>query len=192
MVELEDTIALEAIAEKRESANLSEGIVEGGINMEWVTSDHHFGHERIIGLERPQFKSLVDMNNYMITQWNKVVAPEDTVYHLGDFSLGLTNQQMGSLMNTLNGTIILVRGNHDRMGKQRLLDFGFKDVVSRVEMGRFILTHRPIPKDLLGDRFNIHGHIHSNNIGHDNYINVSVEQTDYTPVRLDTYIKGEK
>ena len=156
---------------------------------EWVTSDHHFGHERIIELERPQFNSLVEMNNYMITQWNKVVSPEDTVYHLGDFALGLTNQQMGSLMNTLNGTIILIRGNHDRMGKQRLLDFGFKDVVNRIEIGQFILTHRPMKKDTLGDKINIHGHTHRNNIGHHNYINVSVEQTDYTPVRLDKYIK---
>lgn len=155
----------------------------------FITSDHHFGHERIIELERPQFLSLVDMNNYMITRWNEVVSPEDTVYHLGDFSLGLTNHQMEGLMNSLNGEIILIRGNHDRMGKKKLIEFGFKDVVNRIEIGQFILTHRPIQKELLGDKFNIHGHTHSKNIGNNNYINVSVEQTDYRPVRLDKYIK---
>lgn len=159
--------------------------------IKWITSDQHFGHERIIELERPQFSSLVEMNNYMINQWNNVVSPGDTVYHLGDFSLGLTEDQMINLLMTLNGDITLVRGNHDRWGKKKLLRFGFKDVVNRIEMGQFILTHEPINKDLLGDKFNIHGHIHGNIIGHDNYINISVEQTDYTPVRLEKYIKEE-
>lgn len=157
--------------------------------MKWITSDHHFGHERIIELERPQFDSIEQMNEYMIKKWNKVVSPEDTVYHLGDFSLGLSKEEMVDLVNTLNGTIVLVRGNHDRWGKKRLLSFGFKDVVNKIEIGQYILSHRPIPKVTLGSKFNIHGHIHSKEIGHDNYINVSVEQTEYTPIRMDQYIK---
>lgn len=156
--------------------------------MEWITSDHHFGHERIIELERPQFDNITQMNDYMIRQWNSVVAPEDIVYHLGDFSLGLTEGEMIELVASLNGTITLVRGNHDRWGKKRLISFGFKDVVNSIEMGQYILTHRPMTKELLGDRYNIHGHTHSKLIGHNNYFNVCVEQTDYSPVKLENYI----
>ena len=153
--------------------------------MKWVTSDHHFGHERIIELERPQFKSLTEMNNFMIEKWNSVVAQIDTVYHLGDFALGLSEEEMTDLMNSLNGNIILIRGNHDRMGKKKLINFGFVNVVNRIEIGSCILTHKPIQGDLLGDKINVHGHTHTRNLESEKHINVSVEQTEYLPIKLE-------
>lgn len=53
------------------------------------------------------------MDEKIIENWNKVVTKEDTVYHLGDFSFA----DPLPYLERLNGTIILVPGNHDRAGK---------------------------------------------------------------------------
>src|SRR6185437_1215231 len=76
----------------------------------FYTSDHHFGHERIIELCYRPFKTVTQMNDEMVYRWNQVVAPEDMVWVLGDVAIG----RPGLLnVNRLNGTKILVAGNHD-------------------------------------------------------------------------------
>lgn len=56
--------------------------------MIWFTSDHHFGHENIIKYQRRPFDDAKQMDAAMIDAWNNVVAKDDLVYHLGDFTLG--------------------------------------------------------------------------------------------------------
>lgn len=51
------------------------------------------------------------MNEAMVNNWNSVVKPEDTVYNLGDFSLAFRPVEI--YPHRLNGTKILVPGNHD-------------------------------------------------------------------------------
>lgn len=53
----------------------------------WFTSDHHFGHANIIKYTERPFNSVGHMNASMIGSWNGVVAPDDTVYYLGDFAM---------------------------------------------------------------------------------------------------------
>lgn len=53
----------------------------------WFTSDHHFGHENIVEYAKRPFDSVREMDDALIEAWNSVVKPEDTVYHLGDFTL---------------------------------------------------------------------------------------------------------
>lgn len=50
------------------------------------------------------------MDDTLCNNWNAVVGPEDTVYHLGDFSFGLPDKYL----TRLNGHIFFVMGNHDR------------------------------------------------------------------------------
>jgi calcineurin-like phosphoesterase family protein len=53
------------------------------------------------------------MNETLIKNWNRVVSPQDLVYFLGDFSfLGATKSRY--ILDSLNGKIYLIRGNHDR------------------------------------------------------------------------------
>lgn len=53
----------------------------------WFTSDTHFCHDRGFLYEPRGFTNVEDMNEAIVQRWNSVVAPEDTVYHLGDAML---------------------------------------------------------------------------------------------------------
>lgn len=76
----------------------------------WYTSDTHFRHALVSGLRGFPGK---DEHDAAITRnWNAVVRPEDTVWHLGDVGLGRTPEIL-ACAGRLNGTIHLVTGNHD-------------------------------------------------------------------------------
>ena len=78
----------------------------------FFTSDLHFGHARIIELCGRPFASADEMDRALIARWNDVVAPEDTVWVLGDYALGNRHRALGYLPE-LNGRKLLVIGNHD-------------------------------------------------------------------------------
>lgn len=79
--------------------------------MIWFTSDIHFWHANVIRYCNRPFSSVEEMNDALINNWNKVVAPNDTVYCLGDFSLAF--RPVEAYSSILNGTKYLVPGNHD-------------------------------------------------------------------------------
>jgi len=83
--------------------------------MNYFTGDQHFGHERIIEYINRPFNSVELMDKTLITEWNRVVKPSDTVYHLGDFCLGSESIARRYFLR-LNGKILIL-GNtfhHDR------------------------------------------------------------------------------
>ena len=119
----------------------------------WFTSDHHFGHEKIrFYCERP-FESVEAMDEAMIANWNGVVEAKDTVYHLGDLFL-CEVAEAKRIRNRLNGSICLIRGNHDKTAEQMKTAFEWmkdyyelkvedKDIEDEREAGkqRIILCH---------------------------------------------------
>lgn len=160
--------------------------------MRWFTSDTHFGHERILGLCNRPFDTVEDMNEGLIDNWNSVVAPEDTVYHLGDVALGPW-VQWDDILTRLNGHKVLVVGNHDRifaLEKERMrhrfeplyhgwFDQGMFEHLTALELSNGMqvnLSHFPYNGDSHdGDRFDsmrmldmgrvlLHGHTHSDKI----------------------------
>ena len=133
--------------------------------MKWVTSDNHFYHGNIIKYCDRPFKDFEEMNNVMITKWNRFVHPQDIVYHLGDFALCGPTKKKG-LLESLNGFIILILGNHDK-GKQHNLNLKFIEVHDYLVLGnnKLILSHRPIFYDM-------------------ETLNVSVENWNYYPIPL--------
>ena len=155
--------------------------------MSWFISDTHFNHENIIKYCNRPFDSVEDMNEFIIKQWNSVVSKDDTVYHLGDFALQSDKDVITDLVKRLNGNIILILGNHDRWGKQKFLDCGFVEVHKKLEIGNYILTHRPIDESELNGKMNIHGHLHNYDRGlpKSKFINVSCEVLDYKPIWID-------
>ena len=82
----------------------------------WITSDLHFGHKNIMKFcpqTRARFNDDVAyMNNAMVLEWNAKVQPEDTVYILGDVAF-MPASNAAQILRQLNGTKILIEGNHD-------------------------------------------------------------------------------
>ena len=84
----------------------------------FFTSDTHFFHENIIRFSQRPFSSVEAMNAALIARWNAKVGKGDLVYHLGDFALKCTPEQARQVREQLNGQIILIRGNHDKIAGQ--------------------------------------------------------------------------
>lgn len=129
--------------------------------MPWFISDTHFNHENIIKYCNRPFETKEEMDEYMIKKWNSVVKEGDTVYHLGDFALGLSFDEHLKLVSKLQGDIVLIYGNHDRKGVGFMERVGFKEVhKKRLILGKYILTHRPQDESQIPEGFiNFHGHM---------------------------------
>lgn len=80
--------------------------------MIYFTSDTHFGHKNILGYNQRPWKTVEEMEEGLINNWNSVVNPQDEVYHLGDFAF-LGSQKFKRIVYSLNGRIYWIRGNHD-------------------------------------------------------------------------------
>ena len=78
----------------------------------FFTSDTHFNHTNILRYCNRPFKTVGQMNETIITNWNNVVGPDDVIFHLGDFCLGGA-EEWNKILDRLNGRIYLVLGNHD-------------------------------------------------------------------------------
>lgn len=166
----------------------------------YLTSDCHFNHTNILKYEpesRP-FKTVNEMNEAIINNWNKVVTDEDTIYVLGDFFMGMLDK-IDTILPRLKGKIILIRGNHDTENRiKKFKEYGIevKDIDYLEYKGRFfILLHFPIENQEFykmivennSETVLLYGHIHGN--APKGYVNgsfhVGVDTNDLTPVSLE-------
>lgn len=149
-----------------------------------------------------------EMNEAIIDRWNAVVKPQDKAYLLGDIVI---HKRYLHLVARMNGSKRLIRGNHDVFKTTEYLQY-FKEVygVRVMPEHRLVLTHVPIhTQEVTRFGWNVHGHLHANKvrqtlyeqrytsdgypdgqpISHEvpdtRYINVCVEQTNFTPLHLD-------
>jgi calcineurin-like phosphoesterase family protein len=156
----------------------------------FVVSDHHFNHKNIMVYENRPFDDLEHMEKELIKRHNSVVKKDDIVFFLGDISF--TNKENTKrIIESMNGYKILIMGNHDRKNRNWHLECGFSEVIKYpiIFKGYFILSHEPVYLNGKMPYVNIHGHIHGKNMAEDYYVNVSVEQIDYTPVNIDEIIE---
>ena len=145
----------------------------------WITSDLHFGHKNIMKFcpqTRARFNDDVAyMNNAMVLEWNAKVQPEDTVYVLGDVAF-MSGSDAGRMVNRLNGTKILIEGNHDRKLLNDPVFRGcFKEVHSYLRYNHngqiVIMFHYPIHEWDQMHRGAVHfyGHVHGGKTGLEKY-----------------------
>lgn len=88
----------------------------------WFISDTHFGHTNVLKYCNRPFKSIQEHDEILIKNWNSVVKPGDTIYHLGDF--GFTDRdKIKKILRRLMGNKFFIRGNHDKVMKGEILDF---------------------------------------------------------------------
>ena len=78
----------------------------------FFTSDTHFDDDYGLAYFKRPFKSLDEMNRVIVEKWNSDVNEDDTVYHLGDFTLeGIDH--FTKWMRQLHGNIKILPGSHD-------------------------------------------------------------------------------
>lgn len=164
----------------------------------WVISDTHFNHENIIKYCDRPFDNVHHMNETIVENWNAVVKPEDIVYHCGDVYFS-KKADSTNILGRLNGRKRLILGNHDD-GKDKLLLNTFQKILAWRMFPEFglLLSHFPVHQGSMRghkagvDLVNVHGHTHQNLVLLENsrpdrrYKNVSVEQTGYVPVNIET------
>lgn len=168
--------------------------------MIWFTSDLHFCHNNILNYEpdsRP-FNTIEEMNETLVQKWNDKVSAKDTVYVLGDLSMGRVEAAI-EYIKRLNGKIILIRGNHDtpkRIEAYKEIGIEVHDIFYLPYKGRyFILCHFPIANEefirmVIEDNsevVNLYGHVHSNApVGYkDGTYHVGVDTNRLAPISIE-------
>ena len=173
----------------------------------FASSDLHFGHDREFLWGPRGFRSSIEHDEAVIANWNLVVEPEDIVYVLGDLMLG-DNEYGKSCVERLNGTIKLIRGNHDsdKRWNEVYPTIPYVELVGWAEVihyrkYHFYLSHFPTntanieAESLHQCTLNLFGHTHSKEQFREDqpmYYNVALDANDNTPVLLDDIIDRMK
>jgi len=135
------------------------------------------------------FKNVVEMDECMIQRWNERVKDGDTVYHLGDISMG--NPYL--YLKRLRGIKHVIVGNHDRpMSLRSLASMGdlasISDLLEVKDRGRdIVLCHyamRVWNKSHHGS-LHFYGHSHGSLPGNEQSLDIGVDCWDFHPVTLD-------
>ena len=155
----------------------------------WFTADQHFGHENIIEYCNRPFPRLGKMEQAIIGNYRKVVAPEDTVYILGDLTIK-GPQHRGHLeyiLEQLPGNKHLILGNHDKFDPFVYVELGVLTVHTALDIGDYILIHDPVLCHAVNNRKWLCGHVHTlfKMNTHGNVLNVGVDQWCFFPVNID-------
>ena len=140
--------------------------------MNYYISDCHFGHKNILLFDNRPFGDLAQMEDVMTMLWNATVRKGDTVYILGDFCWGKADEWL-RIIRQLNGTKVLITGNHDLSSFPAELKNQFADITPFKEIvdngndnsGRKVLmSHYPMPfyKRANNEKyFMLCGHVHN-------------------------------
>lgn len=182
----------------------------------WITSDLHIGHNRDFIYHDRGFDSIEEHDETLLRNWNELVASEDTVYILGDVMLKNTLQDAEfsyglSILKRLNGKLIIIRGNHDSVGKIKR----YQECANVVRAGEaamyldypetggyhFFLTHYPTLvshkklKQMKSALINLYGHTHQKEHfyqEHPYMYCVCMDAHNQSPVLLDDIIEEIK
>jgi calcineurin-like phosphoesterase family protein len=154
----------------------------------WFTSDTHFGHARIIELARRPFVDVHAMNESMIRAWNERVAPDDTVWHLGDFGLG-SDETIEETFHRLHGVKHLVIGNHDAEREVTLnLAWASVNLIATITVDgqKISMCHYPMKSWPMARKGAIHlfGHMHGRLKGTNRSLDVGTDAWSFQPILL--------
>ena len=164
----------------------------------WVIADTHFGHFNVIEYSQRPFKTVEEMDKILIQNWNNRVSKEDIVYMLGDFTLSRNLDYIKSIVEQLNGKIVLVMGNHDTRQPSKYVECGFHTAIRKpilVEPKVVLMHEPPLMENVVEGMVYIFGHVHEKIIDIEalnNCFCVSVERTNYFPINLDKILKSIK
>lgn len=163
----------------------------------FFTSDSHFTHTNIIKHCNRPFDNIYEHDEALISNWNSVVKPKDTVYHLGDVGFNYRNVEdslrLKKILMRLHGQIILIRGNHDGQFTQCLSRFQtvkdthlIKESDIRIFMSHY--AHRTWQFSFRG-AIHLYGHSHGNLPSYGKSFDVGVDCWNYTPISFDQVVE---
>ena len=171
----------------------------------WLTSDWHFCHDREFIWGSRGFKSVDEMENAIVTRYNKLVDANDEVYMLGDAMLN--DNEMGIwLIKQLKGHIHIICGNHDTDARRALYAdcYNVVEVVDAKKLEyngyHFYLSHYPTLTDNMDEDkplkarvLNLYAHTHQKTKFLDGHLNYHVGiDTHGCPIKLDNIIEEIK
>lgn len=155
-------------------------------------SDTHFGDAPRLRIDKRPFASIGEMDRAIVERWNETVAPDDKVWHLGDFALGQPSERIVELLAGLNGRKHLIIGNND--GPATLEQPGWASVQHYTELTvegkRLVLCHYAFRTwNRMGEGVvNLHGHSHGRLKPAPRQYDVGVDVWDFRPVTLATIL----
>jgi calcineurin-like phosphoesterase family protein len=126
------------------------------------------------------------MDEALVERWNATVAPEDTVWHLGDFAVRVGEARAAALLSRLHGAKHLIAGNVDG-AKIRALP-GWASVRDYAELTladrRFVLCHYPLRAWNGQHRgaIDLHGHSHGRLKPLPRQVDVGVDAWEFRPI----------
>jgi calcineurin-like phosphoesterase family protein len=158
----------------------------------YFTSDTHFNQQRTLEMSKRPFNNVKEMNNVLVSNWNNIIKPGDTVYHLGDFGDYRVRE-------FLNGEIIMIKGNYERSGfKEEFEKYKhyFKEIHELyhaiiLEGYNIKMTHEPhrLKESPIDDKhINIWGHVHKLCMIKSYGINVGADCHHFKPINLETIL----
>lgn len=135
--------------------------------MNYYISDTHFGHKNVLTFDKRPFFTITEMEQEMIQRWNAKVKKNDTTYILGDFCWD-KESEWTRILNVLNGSKVLILGNHDLKQMSHNLKHKFQDITYYKEITdagqKVIMSHYPIPfykSDYNPNVYHLYGHLHN-------------------------------
>ncbi len=160
-------------------------------------SDTHFFHRNLVrGVSSWEdksgcrdFNTIEEMNETIITNWNKVISKDDLVIHGGDFAFGHEDNTI-NILKELNGKIHLVKGNHDKSYK-RSKELGFIDCTEYWFHSGILVYHYPlrVRKDLYNEcKIFLYGHVHFKTVKLEKSKNICCEVINYIPTEMSELI----
>jgi len=152
----------------------------------YYSADTHFRHYGVIEKDNRPFASLEEMENSIISHWNRHVRPRDTVWFLGDFALGNV-KDTAEILERLNGRKHLVAGNHDDKVR-KLPGWETSQDYAEIHDGQdFVILHHYAQRtwrDLQRGAFHLFGHSHGWLAPQCRSIDVGTMCWGYRPVTL--------
>jgi calcineurin-like phosphoesterase family protein len=111
----------------------------------FFTSDWHCFHDKALQYDERPFKDMTHMIESLITRFNATVPENGVCYFLGD--IGNKPAEIKKVIDRLNGTKVLVMGNHDK-GMEAMYNAGFDVVVYGLVLyhaeQRITVSHCPL------------------------------------------------
>jgi len=132
------------------------------------------------------------MNETLITRWNSVVQPTDTIYCLGDMAFRQSKGEFTDIFKQLKGIKHLIIGNHDNdeVIHQPWQSTSFIKEI-KIDGKHIVLCHYPMRSWNRMYRHGLHlyGHEHGNMPDYSNCLDVGADRWDYTPASFEQILE---